>query len=181
MKKHCSKCKKLKDIDQFNKEKRAKDGHRYSCRECDKERMGKYLKKIGSYGRNKRKIKARYRRQQNPEVDKLYSKKYREKNPETLLIYNARRRAKEKNLPFNLDSYRKEIAKRLKTGKCEMTGVEFSFNGIRKYNSPSVDRVDPEKGYVYGNIRIICWGMNCALGPWGENILKKMVSGWLKL
>lgn len=45
---------------------------------------------------------------------------------------------------------------------------------------PSIDRVIPNLGYVYSNIRIVCFGMNAALGDWGEDKFKRLVKGYLK-
>lgn len=64
-------------------------------------------------------------------------------------------------------------------GLCEMTGLPFNLNDGRTWDSPSLDRIDPAKGYVYSNIRIICFGMNSALNSWGEDVLEMMVLAWL--
>lgn len=47
---------------------------------------------------------------------------------------------------------------------CACCGVGFNYNEdpsrTRQRTSPSIDRVDNEKGYVVGNVQIICWGCN---------------------
>lgn len=46
---------------------------------------------------------------------------------------------------------------------CPIMGVElnyFSDRSCNKNNSPSIDRVDPSKGYVKGNVAIICYRAN---------------------
>ena len=37
------------------------------------------------------------------------------------------------------------------------------MNGL-KYNSPSLDRIDPRFGYIPGNVRIVCNSYNMAKG-----------------
>lgn len=36
--------------------------------------------------------------------------------------------------------------------------------------TPSLDRIKPELGYIKSNVRLICFGLNAALGNWGEEI-----------
>lgn len=42
--KTCTKCNELKSIDEFYKDKRNKDGYRYTCKQCDKEYKKTYYK-----------------------------------------------------------------------------------------------------------------------------------------
>jgi hypothetical protein len=53
------------------------------------------------------------------------------------------------------------------TGFCEATGLKFdlALKGKRLGAlSPSLDKIDPNKGYVNGNVRIVCWLFNRAKG-----------------
>src|SRR5262245_47871745 len=46
-------------------------------------------------------------------------------------------------------------------GKCAMSGVPMTWGqGRIEIMSVSVDRIDPQGGYVLGNVRLICSGMN---------------------
>jgi hypothetical protein len=68
---------------------------------------------------------------------------------------------------------------RLCFGRCELTGIQFDFNGRRGgWANPSIDRKDAACGYVYANIRIILHGLNTAIGHWGEDILLRMIAAW---
>lgn len=53
MQKKCSKCKQVKNLDEFNKWSRAKDGHHYNCRRCiavnSKKIYDKYMGKAREY------------------------------------------------------------------------------------------------------------------------------------
>jgi hypothetical protein len=62
-----------------------------------------------------------------------------------------------------------------------MSGIPFTFDrGRRFFDSPSLDRVAPEKGYVYSNVRVICWSLNAGLGDWGEDMFRKVALGWIE-
>ena len=63
---------------------------------------------------------------------------------------------------------------------CEMTGVVLDVTATKGWNSPSLDRIIPERGYVYSNVRVVCYAMNCALGTWGEGVLWTMLEAWRK-
>lgn len=99
--------------------------------------------------------------------------------PESQMVRAAKHRAKKAWLPFDLDAYRSEIRERL-TKPCELTGIPFKARGERDWNSPSIDRIDPEKGYVYSNIRIILWALNSAFGYWGEDQFEQVARAWLE-
>lgn len=47
--------------------------------------------------------------------------------------------------------------------KCPILGIRLDFsekNNIRIDSSPSIDCVNPEKGYISGNLKIISWRAN---------------------
>lgn len=60
--------------------------------------------------------------------------------------------------------------------KCSLTGIPFSFekeNHWRKAPwSPSIDRIDGERGYSKDNCRLICLAANIAINEWGIDVLK---------
>jgi hypothetical protein len=98
----------------------------------------------------------------------------------TKLIKGARERAKGKGLPFDLDEHKEEIAIRVSKMECEASGLPLRVNDGRfGWDSPSIDRMDPEKGYVYENIRIISWALNTAFSHWGEDVTRCVMSAWL--
>lgn len=100
--------------------------------------------------------------------------------PEKGMLNAAKHRAKKNWLPFDLDEHREELRERLAAGHCEMTGLPFAMSGPRDWNSPSIDRIEPELGYVYGNIRLILWSLNSAFGYWGEGQFEVVARAWLE-
>lgn len=60
-------------------------------------------------------------------------------------------------------------------GRCEVSGMPFSTEKpkgqrIRLY-APSVDRIDPKTGYLPGNCRLVCAGVNVAMNAFGDRFL----------
>ena len=93
--------------------------------------------------------------------------KSRESNRIGYALYKAKRRAKEKKVPFDLSAeYLEEIFP--KDNLCPVFGLSFEWGGgsdeASRDNSPSLDRIVPELGYVEGNV---VWISNRA------NILKR--------
>lgn len=74
------------------------------------------------------------------------------------MVKSARKRAKEKNLPFDIDH---EYIRSLVVSHCPVFGMPLEWSTYRGKgtggiaNSPSLDRIDPTKGYVKGNVWII--------------------------
>jgi hypothetical protein len=69
-------------------------------------------------------------------------------------------------------------------GKCAITGIPFSgaedAPGRRRPWVPTLDRIDPSKGYVAGNVRLICCAANIALNDWGDDVFWQMVEAAYK-
>mgnify|MGYP003421634926 CR=1 FL=1 len=97
------------------------------------------------------------------------------------LVAAARVRSRAKQIPFTLTA--EDIAALqavINAGKCELSGATFVLDGPRGPLSPSLDRIVPARGYVRGNVRVICHALNAALGDWGEDALRPIMEGWLR-
>lgn len=74
------------------------------------------------------------------------------------MITNARKRAKDKKIPFDLDS---NYIRSIVPSHCPVFGIPLEWSTLRNNghtplpNSPSLDRIDPDRGYVKGNVWII--------------------------
>lgn len=117
----------------------------------------------------------------SPEENRKYNTAASDKSKHTFLISTARDRARQKQLPFDLDEHRRSIKDRVYAGRCELTGLSLDLKARNAAagNSPSIDRIKPELGYVYDNIRIICHALNVALGSWGEDQTAALMQAWL--
>lgn len=128
--KQCTKCKQLLLVDQFHKSRNQKNGLDNQCKSC----------------RNT----------------------YAQLNPVMVITRNmlgsAKRTARKKSVPFDIDIdfIRKMVGENAQfASHCPIfkTRLEWSCrrsdtNGPLP-NSPSIDRIDPAKGYVKGNVWII--------------------------
>lgn len=75
-----------------------------------------------------------------------YAENYKE-----ALIRQAKKRAEQKKVPFNLLPEHIKIPK-----KCPVLGIPiFRGKGKAIDNSPNIDRIIPERGYVANNVRVI--------------------------
>ena len=108
--------------------------------------------------KNRRAYNNDYRRRNNAKV-RAKENAWHENRPFYNLVKLARVRAREQNIPFDLDD-----RKIFKPSHCPVLGLEIDYSrGTKKRaqnNSPSLDRIIPEKGYVLSNIRVISWRAN---------------------
>lgn len=63
-------------------------------------------------------------------------------------------------------------------GYCPITGIKLDTEtgsvAVRNPRGISVDRIDSEKGYVPGNVRIVSTWYNNAKGAWDDDFVKTM-------
>ena len=103
----------------------------------------------------------------NPELFRTKRKEEYEKNKEEyrkryksnivcIKMHGAKDRAKRNNLPFNLTEQDIKDVWPI-DNKCPALDIEFIIGGheTKNYDSPSLDRIIPSKGYVKGNIQIV--------------------------
>jgi hypothetical protein len=171
--KKCTKCHRTKPIMDFFREKLAADGRRTDCKECSAARRRLHLGQQNLAEKTKR---TAARRLKHAVAEREYSRARRERYRAKELIRLAHTRAKKKNIPFDLDKYEAQMTVRVDRNVCEMTGIALQRKLPKEYNSPSLDRIDPSQGYVYDNVRVVCYALNCALGTWGEDRLLKIVA-----
>lgn len=126
--KRCSKCRQVLPVEQFYKNASRRDGLDHQCKQC------------GNQSRNQYAIK-------NSIVVQTAK-----------MIQRARDRAKKKNLPFDIDH---DYIRSIVPTHCPIFGMPLEWSSRRGngsiplMNSPSLDRIDPSKGYVKGNVWII--------------------------
>ena len=96
--------------------------------------------------------------ERNVEGRAAYNKAYKDKHRQCprfrlqRLVHAARKRAKGKGVEFGLDWQRIEIPE-----ACPLLGIPLSFGGgyAERDSSPSLDRIDPNRGYTHDNVWII--------------------------
>lgn len=137
MQKLCPRCGVTKSIFDFHRSKAKKDGHNVLCKVCSKQAALEW--------RNNPKGRARS------------------------LWASARKRSEDKSLAFDLTP--EWIQPKLEAGVCEVTGLPLELSGeeFKGYGhfrpwTPSLDRIDPTKGYTTDNVQVVCWIYNQAKG-----------------
>ena len=100
------------------------------------------------YQKNRIKLLAKSKRYQKPKA----LRKNKERYTERYLLQRARNNARARELDFNL-----EVEDIIIPDVCPYLHIPLlSRKGIgRQFDAPSVDRIDPNKGYIKGNIQIL--------------------------
>lgn len=160
--KTCKDCKICKDESEFYNRNDRKDRKRSICVLCYNARTQNRYKK----------------RAEDPEFLKsnaLRALQYRHNHYELMMYDRAKNRAKNQNIPFNIKLEDIIIPKH-----CPMLGIELAGAvGIASDNSPSLDRIDPKKGYVQGNIVVISCRANRIKNDGSIEEMEKILT-WLK-
>lgn len=79
-----------------------------------------------------------------------YLRKVRQDRPDKALLERARKRARRRGIRYSLR--RSDITM---PTTCPVLGLPIVTGGTRASTSPSLDRIDPRKGYLPGNVRVI--------------------------
>jgi hypothetical protein len=80
----------------------------------------------------------------------------RNSNPQLHLFRCTKARAKSLGIDFNLDLEDVQVPE-----LCPICKIPLFFSAEgRADNTPSMDRIDPTKGYVKGNVGVISWRAN---------------------
>lgn len=102
------------------------------------------------------KAQKKYYKKKGYEQGECPQKPQRNKHPSYNMWVNAKQRAKERNLPFDLLLEEINIP-----DTCPMLGIPLQ-KGVLEYtdNSPTLDRIIPDKGYTQGNVWVISMRAN---------------------
>lgn len=100
------------------------------------------------------------------------------------LIRSTKARSVKNNFNFDLD---KDFIEQLfikQSGLCAVSKLKFVFekdnNFKRRPFAPSLDRIDPSKGYIKSNIRFVCVIVNLALNEFGDKSFDLMCRSYVK-
>lgn len=140
----CRTCKVAKGPEDFHADWRLKTGYKTNCKACVSQDHKEYYKKPGV--REKQLKRAKDRRAE-----------YMLENPQLVwareALKKARERARERDLPFELTL---EWLMENMPARCPCLGIEFEYGkGMIVSGTPTVDKIDPSKGYTKENSWII--------------------------
>jgi hypothetical protein len=100
------------------------------------------------------------------------------------LLKSCSMRAKEKKLAFDMTQEALEEMAERQRFSCAVTGVPFTEDRQRAWRQNpyklSIDRIDPKKGYVMSNVRLVCFAVNVALLDWGESVFATFAEAYVK-
>lgn len=164
----CRKCKTEYPIDYFSKSSSYKNGYDTLCKLCKSIQDRQYRQVNKQQIRNKRIQK--YNTEKKPISHDAYISKMKS-DPFKWRAQCIRNgmilRSKEKGLEFDCDYFSTDLIMNnlINNSNCQCCGRVFdmlSLQDNRKKNNaaPSVDRLDNSKGYVKGNVVLICWRCN---------------------
>lgn len=178
------------------------NGRVNKCRTC----MSSVGKEWAKQNKARANACARNRRTENPEPVRAYRSRYYELNREKWIGYAAayrhqdrvdperrarrlntwtRSRAKKMGLEFDLTA--EFILGLLLVGKCPVTGIDFVLTekeGGKKGTdpfAPSLDRIDPHRGYTQDNVRLVAYIYNCAKSEHSDQDVERMARAILGL
>ncbi|MGZ2448490.1 hypothetical protein ACVIRO_001244 [Rhizobium ruizarguesonis] len=92
----------------------------------------------------------------NPELRRERARRYKDANPHYEMLEGARKRAREQGVQFSISKVDLIFPER-----CPVLDIPlFRSRGKPTDNSPTLDKIIPERGYVPGNIQIISYRAN---------------------
>jgi len=145
--KRCFKCKTWKDLSSFNKDSRGSGCVSKTCRECYKKFESVKL------ANQRRKIRS------STCFETGDMKYYIQRR-----VYAIISKCKRMNIECDIDTKCLMSKWLSQNGKCYYSGIpmakKMKDNGFQCWDGPSIDRVDPEKGYTQDNIVWCAFGIN---------------------
>jgi hypothetical protein len=157
--KKCSRCKADKDDLQFIHGKT-------KCLACYH-----YLREY--YQKNREREIERAKRNTNKDRNhtNMVKRKCIRKNPISYMLWQVKARAKKYKIPFNLTHDDINIP-----DVCPILGIKLQINdGCASGCSPSIDRINPNLGYIKGNVAIISYRANTIKSNATAGELKKVL------
>ena len=152
--KKCFKCKEFKNVDLFSKNKSTFDGYQKVCKSCF----------------------ANYESVKRGYAKKTYYYKNSIKHYFNLKFYSLKGKVKLTNVEFDLKKDDMFEIYEKQNGKCYYTNIEMIHNiGKFDYNSISIDRLDPSKGYVKNNVVLCLFNVNSFKGGMSEIEFKEFL------
>lgn len=152
------------------------------CTTCTKEYQKQYRIK------NSEKLKLSNKEWRRNHIIEVRNRKYNTKcfleGRIKEMLRAAKKRAKRKNIPFTLTyNFLFDMWKN-QDGKCLLTKLPLIIptnrnNGRAMPFSPSIDRIDCEKGYTEDNVRLLCYITNIALNKYGDDVFDRIAHAYI--
>lgn len=145
--KRCSGCREEKPKEQFHKDSTKRDGLYGACKQCVSIRQHKNYMKY----QERKKAYAKQYSLDNPEKVSQGKRKYYIDNLPKFMLKSAQIRAKQDGIPCTIT-----IDDIVIPEYCPILGIALVPSSRRSRDeSPSLDKVDPDQGYVPGNVQVV--------------------------
>lgn len=167
-----------------------KDNQKYrnECKECRCAREHEIFLENPTTAREKRQNRYWNNREIELDRNKKSREKHKEKwnntrkekhraNPLKNILLCAKRRARQKKLDFNITENDLFIP-----NECPVLGIPLFVSEKRPTdNSPTIDRIDNEKGYIKGNVLIVSYKANTIKNSASIDEMEKVYSFYRKI
>jgi hypothetical protein len=92
-------------------------------------------------------------------------------------LASAKRRSARAEVPFDLEPEDLSRMWEAQEGRCAVSGLRFNMARfsealVKHPYGPSLDKIDAFRGYVRGNVRLVCTAVNFGLGQWGDEVFR---------
>lgn len=108
--------------------------------------------------------------------DKINLQKRQRRSTKEGRIASLYEKIRGRGYEFNLT--KEWITDKINQGKCELTGIEFAYSdkiGRRNPYTPSIDRIDSNKGYTTDNCQMILAWLNVAKMDMPNELFKELI------
>lgn len=120
--------------------------------------------------------KARKYREENPEKARNAVNAWRFKYPARQLVKQSHASARKRGLECTLTV--EMVEEMLAPMTCSATGLPLSWEhdgtSYRRPWAPSIDRIDCSKGYVPGNVRVVCSAFNTMRNEFPDDVVRTL-------
>lgn len=101
------------------------------------------------------------------------------------ILAQSRKRARQDDIMFTLTVEDVVAIGLASNWRCAVTGVRLrpdrvEGSAMRPF-MPSIDRIDPRRGYERSNCRLVCVAANFALNDWGEAVFRELALSYVAL
>lgn len=148
----CKQCKISKELEEFHTDKRTKDGFYPLCKFCKRNYDKVY--------RKSEKIISIYKSEEYRERKTSYQAAKFNADPRKVLYKTALTRARQKQIPFNITLEDIIIPNKCSILEIDLLKTPYGERRGFHMNSPSLDRIIPELGYIKGNVQVISMKAN---------------------
>ena len=135
----CHYCNEYKDVEEFSakgSKSRVRNGRRYICKSCGTIRQKKHNKNLSDEDKLQKCLRLRW--------------------------LGAKDRSKRNNIDFSISFDDIKNLWQIQDGTCALSGIKMTYE-LQSGRTPtniSIDKIDQSKGYVTGNVQLVCMACN---------------------